>query len=186
LLLIPAAALADNCSSAGDCWGTGAAAAAAAAGAGAAAGAAAAGRGQNGSGRGKKGFTFYLPMGAKGFPGAPRGGLQSFPGAGDHVGTPPVGTRMVYDDTIEYNDQTWYHVNLPGGGSGWLPKSDTWPTRPVAPPPPPPPSNILYTPSGPVRIGPNPHQTGTYNPETGTYESGLGTSSAAQTASARG
>jgi hypothetical protein len=52
LLLFPAVALADNCSSPGDCWRTGAAAAAAAAGAGAAAGAAAGGAfgGRNGSG----------------------------------------------------------------------------------------------------------------------------------------
>jgi hypothetical protein len=52
LLIFPAAALADNCSSPGDCWRTGAAGAAAAAGAGAVAGAAAAGAagGRNGNG----------------------------------------------------------------------------------------------------------------------------------------
>jgi hypothetical protein len=135
LLVFPAAALADNCSSAGDCWGTGAAAAAAAAGAGAAAGAAAAGRGQNGSGRGK-GFVYYWPLHSKGFATTSTGGMQSFPGAGDRVGSPPIGSRMVFDDVLEVDDHTWYHVRRPGGESGWIPKYDTWPTRPVMPSPP--------------------------------------------------
>jgi hypothetical protein len=54
----------------------------------------------------------------------------------DVVGTPPNGSRLMYDQVSESGGRRWYHVNPPGGRAGWLPASDVSCERPTAPPPP--------------------------------------------------
>jgi hypothetical protein len=51
------------------------------------------------------------------------------------IGTPPNGSRLMYDRVSESGGRRWYHVNNPGGRSGWLPASDVSCERPTAPPP---------------------------------------------------
>jgi hypothetical protein len=52
------------------------------------------------------------------------------------VGTPPNGSRLMYDQVSESGGRRWYHVNPPGGRAGWLPASDVSCDRPTAPLPP--------------------------------------------------
>jgi hypothetical protein len=51
------------------------------------------------------------------------------------VGQVPGGSRVIYTETTSVNGETWYRVNPPGGSSGWMPGSQTSPTRPQALPP---------------------------------------------------
>lgn len=77
------------------------------------------------------------------------------------VGNLPRGGRELYTNTTTINGEKWYHVNQPGGSSGWIPANQTTSTRPTVPPPAPP---THIAPSG----------------------AGLATSAGAQTAGSRG
>lgn len=75
-----------------------------------------------------KGFVYY---------GKGEGKLRSDPsGSSDVVGQLPRGTRLVYDRITNSGGERWYHVNHPGGRSGWMPSSDVVCERPTNPPPP--------------------------------------------------
>lgn len=64
------------------------------------------------------------------------GTVHADPSAGSEVvGTPPNGSRLMYDRVSESGGRRWYHVNPSGGRSGWLPASDVGCTRPPVPPP---------------------------------------------------
>jgi hypothetical protein len=65
------------------------------------------------------------------------GTVHADPSAGSEVvGTPPNGSRLMYDRVSESGGRRWYHVNPPGGRSGWLPASDVSCERPTNSPPP--------------------------------------------------
>jgi hypothetical protein len=96
------------------------------------------------------------------------------------VGDLPNGSRVLYTDTTIVDGDTWYRVNQPGGGSGWIPESQTYPTRPQNLPPPPP---GIHLPDGRV-VGRNPPSIPS-NPEF-PNQSGLATTSSAQTSGSRG
>lgn len=49
----------------------------------------------------------------------------------DVVGTPPNGSRLMYDRVSNNGGERWYHVNPPGGRSGWLPSTDVACERPT-------------------------------------------------------
>jgi hypothetical protein len=51
------------------------------------------------------------------------------------IGTPPNGSRLMYDRVSEVGGRRWFHVSPPGGRSGWLPRSDVSCERPTSPPP---------------------------------------------------
>ncbi len=97
---------------------------------GAAAGGAAGGAAAAGSGRsGDRGFTF--PDGD--------GTVFDRPSTdGTVVGKAARGGRLVYDGVVRdaSGNPTYYHVNTPGGASGYIPAGSTSDTRPTAPPPP--------------------------------------------------
>lgn len=65
------------------------------------------------------------------------GTVHADPSAGSAaVGEPPNGSRLMYDRVSNSGGERWYHVQNPGGRSGWLPSSDVSCTRPTNPPPP--------------------------------------------------
>ncbi len=102
-----------------------------AAGAAAGAGAASGGDGddRDRSDRGDRGFRF--PTGD--------GSIYDGTGSGaNRVGRAPIGGRLVYDQIARDagGNPTHYHVNSPGGATGWIPAGNTSGTRPTAPPPP--------------------------------------------------
>jgi len=73
-----------------------------------------------------KGFVYYSGTGA----------VHTDPSAGSAaVSTPPRGSRLMYDRMSGNGGARWYHVQNPGGGSGWVPASDVACTRPTVPPP---------------------------------------------------
>ena len=96
---------------------------------GAAAAAAGAGAGGGGTARGDRGFR-YTGTGDNTY----RDSLSS---DGTVVGVVPSGMRLVYDSVVRdaNGTPTHYHVNPPGGGSGYLPAGSTSDTRPTMPPP---------------------------------------------------
>lgn len=74
-----------------------------------------------------KGSVYYSGTGA----------VYADPSAGsDAVGEPPRGARLMYDRMSNSGGERWYHVQNPGGGSGWVPSSDVACTRPTVPLPP--------------------------------------------------
>jgi hypothetical protein len=57
-------------------------------------------------------------------------------GAAAAVAQPPSGSRLLYREYRRVGGRTWFHVQTPGGTSGWLSGDDAACTRPQAPPPP--------------------------------------------------
>jgi len=44
-------------------------------------------------------------------------------------------SRYIFRDVRTVNGETWYYVQNPGGGSGWISSKNVGCTRPKAPPP---------------------------------------------------
>ncbi|HET7700349.1 MAG TPA: hypothetical protein VFM06_05720 [Candidatus Limnocylindria bacterium] len=121
--------------------------------AGAAAGAGAASGGdrddRDRSDRGDRGFRYASGDGS----------IYDGTGSGaERVGSAPNGSRLMYDQIARDagGNPTHYHVNSPGGATGWIPAGNTSGTRPTAPPPPRP-SRIVE--SGPGVAGVRSAQT---------------------------
>jgi hypothetical protein len=81
------------------------------------------------AGAGEKGFVYINPV-------TDRAILYKEPSASSPIiGNPPIGSRLLFTDTVQKNGARWHLIAPPGAPPGWIRSSDVSCTRPPPLPP---------------------------------------------------